>query len=291
MQIATSNPQEITALPVNAQPVMPAAMTLVEIQKAAEWMAASRLFGVKTWQEAASLMLLSQAEGIPAVLAVRDYHIIDGKPSLKAEVMLARFLAAGGRVEWHERTDKAAEATFSHPLGGTIRVRWDIAMATLAGLADKPVWKKYSRQLLHARCASEGCRAVYPAATGHVYTPEEVRDMREEEPSGRTCRHVMEGSIDLGPQPDPASGADRLQALYACASDGEVRAWWNSNKEWTLGLEDADQISVREKVSTLRREIRAGTEPKADKDGPADFLADYARTEGDRKIQTAEGSV
>jgi len=75
-----------------------------QLERMATTVAKSGLFGMKTPEQALSLMLLSQAEGIHPMIAVRDYHIIQGRPSLKTDTMLARFQAAGGKVEWHALT-------------------------------------------------------------------------------------------------------------------------------------------------------------------------------------------
>lgn len=145
-----------------------------ELQQMAKHVAASGLFGVKTESQAIALMLLAQAEGMHPMVAARDYHIIEGKPSKKARAMLADFLSRGGKVEWHQRDDDAADATFSTVSGGTIRVRWTKEMAKDAGFLEKSVWKKHRRQMLSARTISEGVNTVDPGATSGLYTPEEV---------------------------------------------------------------------------------------------------------------------
>lgn len=63
---------------------------LGEASRIAEYIAESGLFGCKTKEQAFALMLLADAEGLHPAAAARDYHIIDGKPSLKADAMLAR---------------------------------------------------------------------------------------------------------------------------------------------------------------------------------------------------------
>ncbi len=148
-----------------------------DIERMAQAIAASGLFGLKTPQQAFALMLIAQANGQHPALAARDFDIVQGRPAKKAEAMLRDFLSNGGRVEWHARTDTNASATFSHPAGGTVRIDWDIARAAQAGLAGKENWKRFPRAMLHARCVSEGVRSVFPAATGGMYTPEEVRLM------------------------------------------------------------------------------------------------------------------
>ena len=73
-----------------------------DMERMAAVIAQSGLFGVKNQTQALALMLLAQAEGMHPATAARDYHVIQGKPSLKADTMLARFQAAGGKVDWSE---------------------------------------------------------------------------------------------------------------------------------------------------------------------------------------------
>ena len=151
-----------------------------DLEKMAHALAASKLFGLTTPEQALALMLVAQAEGLHPATAARDYHIIQGRPALKADAMLARYLSSGGKVEWHEHTDSKVEATFAHPSGGTLKIAWDMARAKAAGLGGKDMWSKYPRQMLRARVISEGIRATNPAIATGIYTPEEVIDMEPE---------------------------------------------------------------------------------------------------------------
>lgn len=151
-----------------------------EMERMAVTVAKSKLFGIQQPEQALALMALCQAEGIHPMTAVRDYHIIQGRPSLKSETMLSRFLASGGKVEWHCLTDKKAEATFSHPQGGTIKLDWTIERAQQAGLAGKDIWKGYPRAMLRNRLISEGVRTVNPSIVQGVYTPEEMENLTPE---------------------------------------------------------------------------------------------------------------
>lgn len=121
------------------------------------------------------LCYLAEAEGHHPAVVYRDYHIMSGKPSKKAEAILRDFSAAGGRVEWHALDDAKADATFHHP-SGTVRIEWTLERAAKAGL-NTPMWKKYPRQMLRSRCISEGVRSVCPAATSGLYEESEVADM------------------------------------------------------------------------------------------------------------------
>ena len=148
-----------------------------DIERMALAVAKSGLFGVKTADEAMALMLIAQAEGQHPAIAARDYHIIKGRPALKADALLARFQAAGGKVEWKNYTDEQVTGVFSHPSGGSISVSWTLLQAREIGLV-KPGsgWAKYPRAMLRSRCISEGIRAVYPGCVVGTYTVEEVQD-------------------------------------------------------------------------------------------------------------------
>lgn len=147
-----------------------------DLQTMAGALAKSGLFGVKTADQALALMLVAQAEGRHPGSVASDYHIIQGRASLKSDAMLARFQQAGGRVQWHEHTNEKVSATFTHELGGSLRIDWDMARAKAAGLAGKDNYKSFPRQMLRARVISEGVRAVFPAVLNGMYTPEEVQE-------------------------------------------------------------------------------------------------------------------
>jgi hypothetical protein len=167
------------------------------------------MFGMKTPEQALVLMAIAQAEGRHPALAARDYDVIQGRPSKKAEAMLRDFLEGGGRVEWHDLTDALADATFTHPQGGSVRVTWDMARAMQAGLGGKDNWKKFPRQMLRSRTVSEGVRTVWPLATSGLYVPEEASDMPAREPphNGPTLEHEAEPTP---PKPEPETRREAI---------------------------------------------------------------------------------
>lgn len=136
----------------------------------------SALFGVKNQDQAVALMLLAQSENMHPFSVCTQFDIIQGRPALKSSAALARFQAAGGKIQWLERTDSKASAKFSHPAGGELTVEWTIEMAKAAGLTGKQTWVQYPRQLLSARVLAEGVRAVLPGCLNGIYLAEEVQD-------------------------------------------------------------------------------------------------------------------
>lgn len=177
--------------------------------------ATSGMFGAKTEAQALSLMLLCQAEGLHPVLAVRRYHIIEGKPSMRADALQGEFEASGGAILWHERNDHEVSATFwkdrRHATAEAQerathryqRIKNGQSISDLARLDEMTIvrtfedakqkglamtlndnrqrvlkknWEQSPRQMLHARCLSEGVRAVRPGILAGIYVEDEAFD-------------------------------------------------------------------------------------------------------------------
>jgi hypothetical protein len=150
------------------------AMNFVDIEKVSKAIS-PQLFQLKSAGEVLTLMLLGQADGIHPITALRRYHIIEGKPVMKADAMMACFKEAGGKVKWLKRDDAEVSAVFING-DEEVTVNWDAARATKAGLIGKSTWTKYPRQMLTARVISEGIRIVMPQIVSGIYTPEEVTE-------------------------------------------------------------------------------------------------------------------
>lgn len=176
---------------------MTALVPINEIREMAEVAAKSKMFGFKSPDEAMAIMLLCQAENLHPAIAMRDFHVIQGRPALKADAMLARFQQAGGSVKWEEYTDERVSGSFSHPNGGSVTVTWTFEMAKKIGLTAKDNWRNYARAMLRARCVSEGVRTVYPGCVVGVYTPEEVETFKTPSP---TVKDMGEAEIVIEEQ-------------------------------------------------------------------------------------------
>jgi hypothetical protein len=174
---------------------MTALVPLNEIKEMSEIAAKSKMFGFKHPDEALGIMLLCQAENLHPYIAMRDYHIVQGKPTLKADAMLARFQQAGGSVKWESYTDENVTGNFSHPSGGSVSVSWTMDMAKRIGLASKDNWRNYPRAMLRSRCISEGIRTVFPGCVVGVYTDDEIESVVATEPSTTKSSPVK----DMGP--------------------------------------------------------------------------------------------
>ena len=211
-----------------------------DMQQMAEVAAGSKMFGFKNSQEAMAIMLLCQAENLHPAVAMRDFHVIQGRPALKADAMLARFQQAGGKVEWKEYTDEKVTGVFSHPQGGTLELSWTLAKAKAIGIASKDNWRNYPRAMLRARVVSEGIRSVYPGCVVGVYTPEEVQDFT---PSPAKDMGVAE-RVDT-PVIEIPDGAFKL---YVPGNDDPYSAF-HTKEDWVQGYVDmVARISLSSKL-------------------------------------------
>jgi len=177
-----------------------------DIQAMAQAITKSGLFGIKTPDQAVALMLVAQSEGRHPASVASEFDIIQGRPALKSQAALARFQAAGGKIQWVERTDTKASAKFSHAQGGELLVEWTIEQARDAGLTSKQTWKQYARAMLSARVVAEGVRACYPACLNGVYLAEEVQDFDTKPLKAAKVEIVQEelkAKVDAPALPEP----------------------------------------------------------------------------------------
>lgn len=214
-----------------------------DMRAMADVAAKSKMFGFKSADEALAIMLLCQGEGLHPAIAMRDYHVIQGRPALKADAMLARFQQQGGSVKWTKYTDDQVSGVFFHPQGGELEVTWTMAQAKAIGLAGKDNWRNYPKAMLRARCISEGIRTVYPGCIVGVYTPEEVQDM---EPARDVKATVVEVTPPSETYPVLVPGG----GTYSKASD--IDGWIKTFNELAGKVLYSDKLSVEEKGEKMR---------------------------------------
>jgi len=242
---------------------LPTTHTIPDLERMARAFSASKLFGVKTPEEALALCLIAQSENRHPASAAQDYHIINGRPAKKAESMLRDFIASGGAVEWHGLDDTKADATFSHPSGGTVRITWDMARASKAGI-NNPMWKKYPRQMLRSRVVSEGVRTVCPGATSGMLVIEEAQDLQPRDVTPRPSvieRLNLESSVvEISDEPDHEA------ILNAAAKEGldALKTAWQSTPRDVQNRLGKDHLDFLKDVAAGSVRIIEAEEPAED---------------------------
>jgi hypothetical protein len=222
-------------------------ISITEIQQMAGAVVASQLFGgIKTKEQAFTLMLLCQAKGLHPIEAMERYHLIQGRPALKAETIIAEFQKAGGVVNWDEYSDERVTGTFSHPAGGSLTNTWDIARAQKAGLAGKDNWKNYSAAMLASRCATEAIRRVYPGCLQGMHSVEEVQEIVDAEfvPTQRKAAKKPE-VVEAAPVVVEAEPLDRsAQAEYVAQAKAIIEGI-PSTKRAEIVTEMKERLKVK----------------------------------------------
>lgn len=165
-----------------------------QVRVMAKSASASKLFSAKAEEQIFTLMLVAQSEGIHPIKALMSYDIINGQPALKSSEALARYMDAGGKIEWIKSDKESAKARFTHPSSGSFEYEYTVEDATDAGLIQKDNWRKNRKAMLRARCTSAGIRMSYPRCLNNMYLAEEVQDFEPveiDEPKSE----IIEGDI------------------------------------------------------------------------------------------------
>lgn len=190
------------------------------VQKLGEMIATSGLFGCTKVEQGQVLALQCLSERMPPLELAKTYHLIEGKLSMRADAMLAKFQMSGGIVKWTSRTDKEVSATFAirgNELPFTAKLEEFVAngVATARDGKIKDNWRKFPRQMLTARVISEAVRLLAPEIVFGIYTPEEVQDFTESKPVAAVAPavHQVAPTVSAEVVLDPRK--DKMEELFA----------------------------------------------------------------------------
>lgn len=171
---------------------------------------ASRIFGCQNEAQGQILALECLAKRLPPLALAEQYHLIDGKLSMKADAMLAGFEDLGGEYEVREYSPDACEVIFKRGKNAlSIRITWEMAQQEkwpfASGNKLKTNWSTpIGRQdMLWARVVSRGVRKLAPGVVCGRYTPEEISD------------------FEPAPAP-PVSAIEQVKALAATKAKPEL---------------------------------------------------------------------
>jgi hypothetical protein len=196
-------------------------------------------------------MEYGRALGLDVVTTINTIHVIKGKPTQSADLMLSRAREAGHKVRIRQEPGQCTVSIWrSDDPEFENSVTWTYDDAVTAGLCEmrdgrpysrsqkneKQNWEKYPRAMLRARAISECVRTACPEVLhGAIYTPEEVgawvdQDGNPVEPPMapvQQLRPVQSGEGD--PWATPQQGSEfephaAAQALAVRASEAKTRS-------------------------------------------------------------------
>lgn len=125
------------------------------------------------------MILAGQEMGLSPMASLRNVHVIEGKPVLSADGMVALVMGSGKAVYFDRIAESDTSVTYETLRVGSKTPRkctWTIAMAKAAALDKKDNWRGYPRAMLAARAKSELARDVYPDVLSGCYTADEIED-------------------------------------------------------------------------------------------------------------------
>lgn len=180
-----------------------------------------------------------RALGLDVVTTITTIHVIKGKPTQSADLMLSRAREAGHRVRIKSDRQRCVVSIVRHddPEDENV-IEWTLEDAKTAQLyPGKPDsnWAKYPRAMLRARAIAECVRAACPEVLhGAIYTAEELGARVDDaglpvDAEVQQLRRVQPGEADPWETAAPqtaAQGRDYLHEAYEAADADAVRRIW-----------------------------------------------------------------
>lgn len=136
--------------------------------------------------EAAFAVILAGRElGLTAMQSLRSLHLIEGKPTLSADLMVALVKRSPlcKAFKLIESTSERATYEANREGEGVTRMSFTIEEAKAAGVTGKDNWKKYPAAMLRARCIAALARVVFPDLLLGVYENDELAPASNNMPS------------------------------------------------------------------------------------------------------------
>lgn len=182
-----------------------------------------------------------RALGIADMSALRSIHIIDGKATFSAELMVQLVRKAGHSITFKADGESCTVYGKRGDNGDEGEFTWTLEMSKRAGLLDKKgqAWAKYPEAMLWARAVSQLCLMLFADCfAGASYTPEELvaGDITADELMDEPSAVAAAPPEPLGPEP-------------------EAQAEVISQEDETVGVTDEQRADLVELVGRLGEKI------------------------------------
>lgn len=239
----------------NALAIIP--RTLLEVSQLAEILAKSTLLPKGLHGKVPDVVvqiLAGQELGLSPMAAIRGIHLIEGKPVLAADTMVALVLRSGLAEYFSCVEESDQRVTYETKRRGSPvaqRGTWSVEDTKRAGLQMKDNWRSFPRSMMKARAKAALARDVYPDVLASCYDPDEIQVPAREpvrQPAPVAAEPVEDAEIVESSLPralELIEVAATVDALKASAS--EIKA---------LGLTGADasqaQAAYRARLDALK---------------------------------------
>ncbi len=239
-----------------------------EAMRLARLLVASRLLprSVATPEAAFAIIATGRELGMTAMQSLRSIHVIEGKPTLSADLVAALVKSRTDVCRYFMLVASTPQvATYETQRVGDPKpttMSFSMEDATRAGLQGKDNWRKYPAAMLRARCITALARAVYPDLAMGIYDADEL------EPAP-----VPEAQRWVEPVPDDAPCLDQHAAWSAfcervdmaeqsAALNGIARDATKAHKQGLIT--DGHLEHLKEAVTRRRAAFGAPSPPKSE---------------------------
>jgi hypothetical protein len=190
-------------------------------------------------------ILTGREMGLGPMESLRELSVIDGKPSLSANLLMARLRAGGVKVlESSVTPERAWIRAQRRDTGEIAEVEWTYEQALAAGLPGKANWQHYREDMLWARCVGRLARRLGGDLIAGVmpYTSEEVQDWDDYE-------GTPPESTWIAPEDWPALG----KRLTKILGDDETPAWMGELARLAYGEPTISDVDKSTEISDERK--------------------------------------
>lgn len=278
---------------------------------------------IKKPETAVAIIIKGLELGEQPMYALSNIVIVNGKPSISAEMMLARIYRTHGKRAIRVKASEDAHCTVEYRLDGWPDIQsytFTIQDAQRAGLTGKQVWKQYPAAMLRARCISAVARMAFPECIAGMYVPGELGEPTTVTDDGEVLSiasvtnaapavnaHVTGGPVVELVEPG-SDGNDDEPTEYEPGMDGEwnrscrsLHVWARENNMVHSDLHYAAQaLATRRNVGSLKdlsatdmRALRQHLTKKINEMGKVSFMEwlDSINPETPRAASPSDGRL
>lgn len=258
-----------------------------EAYKLAETLIDGKLLpaGITTPAAAFTIIVAGRELGLTAMQALRSIHIIKGKPTLSADLILALVKRNPACKRFHMLKSTDTEAMYVTERVGEESTEMSFTMkeAQQAQLLGNDNWKKYPKAMLRARCIAALARAVYPDVVLGIYDPDELAPEVESAPPTRVQRVDIPEAETVEPKADNETVVKMVRSGFKEARNlAELASFADMAKRAHVAGEfgDATRTALGREYTARKAQLQA-----------AEVVAGPANDDNDAAEPVAEGAA
>lgn len=220
---------------------------------------------VNTPEKAMAIIQTGRELGLGPMQSLRSIHIIEGKPTMSADLIAGLALAKvpGSVLRVAETTNEKCVVEAGRAGQKVTPFTFTMKDAQQAGLAGKSNWKNYPRAMLRARAITEAARAIFPDAVMGLYDPDElgavtneggqVIELPRDNGAPIISQHVFPGES----HDDPPKDSEEFGAVCTILNNLEEEIARTKTVTWDDVCRWRDLLGAKGKPSEFGKRVEA----------------------------------